>query len=65
MLLIGGIGIGKSAILNRFIAEQPFVLAAAVKSGIERNRGAPPTTAAIIDDIGRQFGLPNRSVLGT
>jgi hypothetical protein len=70
MLLIGGMGIGKSAILNRFIAEQPFVLSAVVRSSIGKIENAAPTnelrdaTKAAIDHIGCQFGLPRRSVLG-
>ena len=71
MLLVGGMGIGKSAILNRFIEEQPFVLSAVVRSGVGKNENTTPTdepidaTKTAIDQIGCQFGLPNRSVLGT
>ena len=73
VLLVGGMGIGKSAILTRFVEEQPFVLSAVARSGIDNNhdQGEPSKdefkhmTDEVIDDIGCQFGLPRRSVLGT
>ncbi len=70
ILLLGGMGVGKSEILKRFREEQPFMLFATVRSMVAETppdgetRSADPTDW-IIDDIGMQFGLPDRSIVGT
>lgn len=69
MLLVGWMGVGKSEILRRFQAEQPHILYATVRSTVvyDRQDNSEKTempTDETINDIGIQFGLPDRSIAG-